>query len=111
MKKLLAFLAICAFAVPASTQPAYDWQISSVHVTAIEATYMPTAVLFTIDANAGSCGAGSWLKWNTIDADQATAQANNKAIYALLLASKLSGSTVRLFGSNSGCLVKFIYSA
>lgn len=43
----------------ASTQPAYDWQISSVHVTAIEATYMPTAVLFTIDANAGSCGAGS----------------------------------------------------
>lgn len=43
--------------------------------------------------------------------DQATVQANNKAIYALLLASKLSDSTVRMFGSNAGCLVKFIYSA
>ena len=111
MKKLLAFLATCAMAVPASTQPAYDWQISNVHITAIEATYMPTAVLFTVDTNAGACGAGTWLKWNGIDADQATAQANNKAIYALLLASKLSGSTMRLFGSNAGCLVKFIYSA
>jgi hypothetical protein len=111
MKTLFAFLAMCALAVPASTQAADDWQISSVHVTAIEATYMPTAVLFTVDANAGSCGAGNWLKWSGIDADQETAQANNKAVYALLLASKLSGSTVRLFGSNSGCLVKFIYSA
>ena len=111
MKKLLMFPTVCALALPASTQPAYDWQISGVHITAIEATYMPTAVLFTIDTNAGSCGTGSWLKWNTIDADQATAQANNKAIYALLLASKLGGSTVRLFGSNPGCLVKFIYSS
>ena len=111
MKKRLAFFATVALTLPASTQPAYDWQISNVHVTAIEATYMPTAVLFTVDANAGSCAAGTWLKWNGIDADQATAQANNKAIYALLLASKLSGATVRLFGSNSGCLVKFIYSA
>lgn len=111
MKKLIALLATCALASPASTQPAYDWQLSGVHVTAIEATYMPTAVLFTIDSNAGSCGAGSWLKWNTIDADAPTAQANNKAVYALLLASKLSGSTVRVFGSNAGCLVKFIYSA
>jgi len=108
---MIALLAALAFALPASTQPAYDWQISSVHITAIEATYMPTAVLFAVDANAGSCGAGTWLKWNGIDADQATAQANNKAVYALLLASKLSGATVKVFGSNSGCLAKFIYSA
>ena len=111
MKKLLAFLATSGLAVPASTQPAYDWQISNAHVTSIEATYMPTAVLFTVDVNAGSCAAGSWLKWSGIEADQATAQANNKAIYALLLASKLSGATVRMFGSNSGCLVKFVYSS
>jgi len=111
MKKLVASFAACAFALPASAQPAYDWAVSGVHVTAIEATYMPSAVLFTVDTNAGSCGAGTWLKWNGIDADQATAHANNKAVYALLLASKLSGSTVRVFGSNSGCLVKFIYSA
>jgi hypothetical protein len=31
--------------------------------------------------------------------------------HALLLASRLSGSMVRVFGSNAGCLVKFIYSA
>jgi hypothetical protein len=111
MKKLLAFLAMYVLALPAFPEAAYDWEISGVHITAIEATYMPSTLVFTVDANAGSCGVGARLTWSSSAPDQATMQANHKAIYALLLASKLSGSTVRMFGSNSGCLLKFIHSA
>jgi hypothetical protein len=42
MKKLLAFLASCALAMPGAFQQDCDWQIGGVHVMSIEATDVPS---------------------------------------------------------------------
>ncbi len=107
----LSLAGILALSIPlsAEAQAPYDWMVSGVHVTRIEATYMPSAIPFAIDAPGGSCAAGTTLQWSGTGADAATQQANTKAVYAALLAAKLSGSTIRAYGVNSGCVVKFIY--
>ncbi|SRR5216684_5718950 len=77
---------------------ASDWQAIGVHVTLLEATYMPQQVTFRVDANAGNCTAGAyWLIWNGHYADP---PANAKAVYALLLAAQLSGKTINIWGNN-----------
>ena len=96
---------------PATAQPAYDWNVIGVHVTVVEGTYVPNQVTFQSDANGGaSCPAGTWLTYKaTQGTDAQTQQANVKAVYALLLAAKLSGNTVNLFGKNAGCIVNFVH--
>ena len=77
---------------------AYDWYVAST-VAYVEATYMPGAIVFTINDAAGSCPAGSTLHWNPSSAD------NAKAIFAALLGARASGTQIRMFGVNSGCVV------
>jgi hypothetical protein len=95
---------------------AADWTVSSAHVTLVEASYMPSAVYFYVDAQAGPCAAGSYLQYVGQGPDQATKQANAKAVFALLLAAKLSGQTVQIDGSNTipsgfpACVVQFVKS-
>ena len=107
---LLSSLSVLLITSSASAQsPPYDWIVTGARITWIEATYMPSVVPFGIDAAGGSCGAGTQLKWNGSGSDLATQQASVKAIYAALVGAKLSGTTVRLYGVNAGCIVKFIY--
>lgn len=77
---------------------AYDWYVAST-VAYVEATYMPGAIVFTINDAAGSCAAGTTLHWNPPSAD------NAKAIFAALLAARASGTQIRMYGVNSGCVV------
>jgi hypothetical protein len=80
---------------------AYDWALSEVHVTVVEASYIPNAVTFQIDVAAGtSCPAGSWLIWQGQGSDAQSKQANVEGVYSLLLAAKLTHSTVNVFGNN-----------
>jgi hypothetical protein len=75
----------------------------------IEVTYMPSVVLFSTDLSLGTCPAGTFLRWLGSGADEATRQANVKAVLGSLLAVKMSGSPVRIYGVNANCEVKFIH--
>jgi len=87
---------------------AYDWAIIGAHVVHIEGTYMPTVVPFNVDKPGGNCAAGATLQYTGHGADTPTAQANTKAIYALLLAARLTNTPVDLYG-NSDCSVSFVH--
>lgn len=93
----------------ATPAQAYDWAITGAHIVHIEATYMPTTIPFNVDKAGGSCTAGATLTYTGHGADTTTAQANTKAIYALLLAARVSGTPVDLYGDNSNCTVNFVY--
>ncbi len=94
-------------ASPKAPQP-FDWGGGG-HITLVEGTYMPNQITFQTDANLGSCTAGSWLTWEPKGTDTETKLANVDAVYTLLLAAKLSGEAVNLFGNNSGCQVLFVH--
>jgi hypothetical protein len=88
---------------------AWDWNGLGVHITVVEPTYIPDRITFQADATLGPCPAGSWLTWKGQGADAVAKQSNVEAVYALLLAAKLSGITVNLFGDNAGCVATFIH--
>jgi hypothetical protein len=60
---------------------------------------MPGAIVFTIDVPAGSCPANASLQWNPSSTDQA------KAVFAALLTARATGTQIRLYGNNAGCVV------
>jgi hypothetical protein len=121
-KRLITSLVLGAQLSLGAISPAiaYDWDVIGVHITVVEGTYMPGAISFQTDVAVGTtCPAGSWLIWNGLGPDAQTQQANAKSVYALLLAAKLSGKTVNLFGNNKApvgpptnantCLVTFVH--
>ena len=95
-----------ASAAPAGTT---DWEIASGHVIRLEATYMPDAITFQVDQDAGNCPAGVFLRWNSQGPDEAEKIANGQAVYAMLLTSEASGHPVTLYGDNAGCVVMYIH--
>lgn len=100
---LIAFLA--ATAVPAS---ANDWTVEA-RVEVIEPTYMPDRVVLTIDAAAGACATGAWLSFYARGTTEAERVASTQAMLAGLLTAKASNRSVRLFGSNNGCIINFVH--
>ena len=105
-KKLLALLPLLlASSVDAY---AYDWGITA-HVTIVEATYMPNLITFTIDKNAGTCAAGTWMSWPGQGATTADKQSNAKAVMALLMTAEVTGNSINLYGVNSGCSGQYVH--
>jgi hypothetical protein len=107
VKKLLLAASATTFllGMPAKAANPYDWDLIGVHVTVVEATYIPDHVTFQIDTNVPStpaCPAGSWLVWQGQGPDALSKQANVEAVYSLLLAAKLTHNTVNVFGNNGG---------
>jgi hypothetical protein len=104
------FGAIIPLMVSVPAGAAYDWSVVGVSVTVVEASYMPQKVTFEINIDASSsCTAGTWLTWTPQGADEATLQANANAIYAMLLAAKVSGTPVTVFGLNANCAVTYLH--
>lgn len=108
LKKLIGVSAFVAGLFGANPAYAYDWA-TTVNVTVIEASYVPTSVDFQVNAAVGTCASGAWLNWTVRGSDEATQIANVQAIYALLLTAKASGKQVFIAGTNSGCTVQFMY--
>ncbi|WP_266169238.1 hypothetical protein [Dyella subtropica] len=111
--RIIATLIVALF--PMSQVAAYDW-VATGHVVDLEATYLPGLVVFTLDVQAGanSCH----IFWNGSSAQPASAQADNvKAVYATLLAAKVSGQKITVYGSNpsttdnTSCEGNFIHVA
>ena len=98
-------LSIVSASLPAL---AYDWSVIGTQVVSVESTYMPDRISFKVRSAPGNC-AGQWLIWNGKGATAADRQANAKATFALLLAAKVSQTTVNIFGNNAGCTIDFIH--
>lgn len=87
---------------------ATDW-IATVKVTAVEVSYGPNAVDFTIDQDVGSCPTGGLLWWNSQGSDNVSKASSYAAMLSALLTAKSTGQSVVLFGNNSGCTVTNAY--
>src|SRR5687768_10954553 len=74
-------------------------------VTAIEVSYMPESVRFTLDQGNAACPAGKVLTWQNANLD------NNKAVYAAVTAALASGQRIEFFIEDNDqlCKGRFIY--
>lgn len=107
MKKCVLALLLSAVIVvtPVMANPD-DWVVTA-HVTAVEGTNVPNLVNFALDQNGGStsqCVSGRWINYHPYagaGTDTTSQQQNVKAVYALLLAAKLTGQTVTIYGTNT----------
>lgn len=84
-----------------------SWDVIG-HVTAIAPSAVPNVIYFAIDQNAGSCAAGPWL----VFAGNATS--NNlpesvKAVYAGLQAALISGLSIEVYGTSTGCVASDVH--
>lgn len=108
LARVAALLGALGGATIVTSAQAYDWVIETT-VSVVEPTYIPAQVTFQVNAAAGSCAQGTWLTWNAKGSDEAAQIANVQGVLATLLSAKLSGKTIRIVGSNSGCTIDYIY--
>ncbi len=95
MKK---FLIVSLIAALLSTTPALaDWSVTGAHITTITAYDFPSDIYFNSDVIPKGCYAGFYYEGK--GPDTSTKQKNVAAIYSMLLAAKLSHSTVYMSGS------------
>lgn len=106
MKPALAAAVCLAVTTPAS---AFDWTVEGA-VTMVEPSYAPVRILFTVDVGAGSCPAGSLLRWEATGVDTDARQANFQAVFSALLTSQFSRIRMRLHGNNTNCSIEFIHA-
>jgi len=106
--RVAALLGALSSGFVVTSAQAFDWSIETT-VSALEPSYVPNSIAFSVNAAGGSCVQGTWLTWNAVGADQPTKIANIQAVYATLLSAKLSGKTIRVFGNNSGCTIDHIH--
>ncbi|WP_140986927.1 hypothetical protein [Asticcacaulis tiandongensis] len=79
--------------------------VQQAHVTVIESSYMPSLVAFMIDQAAGSCAAGSFLKWYGVGLEAADRRENAQAVYASLLTALAGNRTINLVVQDTDCTV------
>jgi hypothetical protein len=72
-------------------------------VTLLQPTFLPSWVSFQMDGRSASCPAGVWLRWANADT------ANNKAVYATLVAAFLAGKTARLYVNDGDTTCTGVY--
>ncbi|MEJ2653300.1 MAG: hypothetical protein P8173_16370 [Gammaproteobacteria bacterium] len=99
-----AKMAVCMIMLM-SYGSAYALEAIQGKVTVLEGTYMPGTVTFQLDTGDATCPAGTWLVWQKADL------ANNKAIYATLMAALIAGRQIT-FVINDGdtsCTGQFLH--
>jgi hypothetical protein len=83
-------------------------QAQALHLVAkvklVEATYVPAAVAFMLSEGSASCPAGKMLFWER-------GAENNKAVYAMLMAAKISGGKVQIVfnDGDSNCVPQYLH--
>jgi len=87
--------------------PCYGWQTVLGQVTELEATYLPTTIMFKMSTGSSVCPAGAWLKWANSNTE------NNKAVYATLLTAAVSGTSILFYiaDGDTTCTGAFIHVA
>lgn len=95
-------------------KPAIASDVYNAHVILVSGHDLPDVVAFQIDQPIDACPAGTYLLYSGNTTDTATNEASIRAVYALLLAAKLSGQVVWVFGTNSSgpeCTIRGIQLA
>jgi len=87
---------------------AYEWQVVS-KVTLVQPGYMPNEVSFQLSGSAGSCPAGTWMRWVPTGTTEAQKIANANAVYSTLMTALVTGKDVRIYGVNDRCTVEFLH--
>jgi hypothetical protein len=98
-------IVICLSLFLACASSAQALETITAHVTALEASYLPSMVTFWLDAGSHSCPVGTMLKWSKPDPD------NNKAVYSTLLTALTAGNSVRFYinDGDTQCVGQFIH--
>jgi hypothetical protein len=107
MKAFRLIISVFIGCCPAIAQ-AYDWSVVA-KVRSIEVSYIPTNVPFTIDQSAGTCAAGTILKWNIHGTNGDEKSQNSQAILAALMTAQAAGRTITIYGNNVDCTVDYLY--
>jgi len=103
--RVLAGLLSIPVSAPAA---AYDWTVEA-YVNVIEISYLPERVVFTVNADAGSCAAGGWLAWISKGVSDVEKSASSEAVLAGLMTARATNRPVRIYGTNANCTVQFIH--
>jgi hypothetical protein len=99
MKKFVFVLLVLPLLAVAPAMATDAW---GAHVVLVSGHDGPDVVYFVIDQPVDSCPARTaFLQFTGGSTDQETNRARIKAVYAMLLAAKLSGQTVAVFGTGS----------
>ncbi len=109
---ILSGVAYALVLLATSSASAYDWEISDAKVNIVEGTYVPNNISFQIEKSSpgGSCPSGQWLNWFGQGTTDQLKRENVKGVFALLLAAKVTGTTVTIYGNNnSNCTIDFIH--
>ncbi|HTF98255.1 MAG TPA: hypothetical protein VL995_19105 [Cellvibrio sp.] len=74
-------------------------------VTAIEITYMPGTLVFSLDAGNTACPTGKAMKWQHSSVD------NNKVAHSTVLAAMLAGKKLHVVieDNDTNCVVKYLH--
>jgi hypothetical protein len=74
-------------------------------VTAVEVTYMPAKLLFSLDSGNTACPAGKMMLWENASAE------NNKIIHSTVLAAMLAGKKLNIVinDNDTNCVVRYVY--
>jgi len=115
---ILRCLAISVALLNLNSAYAEDWSVSGVHVTQIEASYLPGMIALQFDQQVGTCAApGGWVWYKAGLAQAATGsttvdyETGVLAVYAGLMKTMSRGKAVGISGFNSGCYITHIYFA
>ena len=103
MLKRLALTAAIALAAPSSANA--DVQVTG-HVTQLEASYLPNAAGFFMDAGYSGCAAGAYLQWRGRNND-----GNPDVVpfgFDMLTAALVNNAPVTVSFS-SGCVIHYLY--
>lgn len=100
MFRAIFIIVLCVLCNPAN---AIQWIKGK--VTGIEVTYMPQAVVFSLDTGNTACPAGKQLRWENASAE------NNKAVHSTVLAAMLAGKKLNVVinDNDSTCVIRYIY--
>lgn len=98
-KHLFACLSVLVIvSLTASPVRAYDFAGVVVHVTSISPVGMPGNVEFQSDNTPGACN--GYLFYFPSGSDEATQQANAKAVMAIVITAQLTGRSLTIYGIN-----------
>ncbi|MET1257045.1 hypothetical protein [Aliikangiella maris] len=90
------------FSIILVTLSTTSWALENItgKVTFLEPTYLPSTIVFSLDAGNATCPAGTYLKWQKSDVE------NNKAVYSTLLAAMMSRKRIKFHfnDGDTGCV-------
>jgi hypothetical protein len=108
VRKFGAIVSLAAAVLITSPAMAWDWWVDT-KITVVEPDYVPTNIVIQVSSAGGTCAAGAFLNYVPSGSTSTDKQANISSVLSAMLTAQARGTTVRIYGSNSGCVVNNIW--